>query len=75
MIHRKLHSLSCGTHDITFICYGPCKPRPSEIPGLGKTNVRGPGTMYRGFLYLYWLNIRFRVEKWLLLNKVVENKL
>ena len=29
MIHRKLHSLRC---EITFICYGSCKPRPSEIP-------------------------------------------
>ena len=34
MIHGKLHSLRCGTRDITFICYGYCKPRPSEIPDL-----------------------------------------
>ena len=36
MIHRKLHSLRCGVGDITFICYGSCRPRPSGIPALYK---------------------------------------
>ena len=40
MIHRKLHSLRCGTRDITFICYGPCK-----APPLGNPCARGYDVM------------------------------
>ena len=39
MIHRKLHYFRCGTRNITFIYYGPCKPPPSEIPAVGELTL------------------------------------